>query len=118
MLNSTVSETSSVFGGGVNKYMHAWLTRALRIADRYRDKIAAYEVLNEENRLPRYLPNGPVADAIAPEITGRLLTKFYRFCKNIDPDRTRITAARRRPRSFSAASTRAARDRCQSYQIS
>jgi hypothetical protein len=83
-LNSTVSETSP-FGGGVNKYMHAWLTRALRIADRYRDKIAAYEVLNEENRLPRYLPNGPIADAIAPEITGRLLTKFYRFCKNIDP---------------------------------
>src|SRR5215216_762320 len=83
-LNSTVSETSP-FGGGVNKYMHAWLTRALRIADRYRGKIAAYEVLNEENRLPRYLPNGPIADAIAPEITGRLLTKFYRFCKNIDP---------------------------------
>jgi hypothetical protein len=73
------------FGGGVNKYMHAWLTRALRIADRYRDKIAAYEVLNEQNRLPRYLPNGPIGDAIRPEITGRLLTKFYRFCKNIDP---------------------------------
>lgn len=83
-LNSTVSEISP-FGGGVNKYMHAWLTRALRIADRYRSNIAAYEVLNEENRLSRYLPNGPIADAIAPEITGRLLTKFYRFCKNIDP---------------------------------
>jgi hypothetical protein len=83
ILNSTVSETSR-FGGGVNKYMHAWLTRALRIAERYRDKIAAYEVLNEQNRLPRYLPNGPVGDGITPEITGRLLTKFYRFCKNID----------------------------------
>jgi hypothetical protein len=82
------TETSTLtpnFGGGVNKYMHAWLTRALQIADRYRDKIAAYEVLNEENRLPRYLPNGPIADAIGPEIAGRLLTKFYRFCKNIDP---------------------------------
>jgi hypothetical protein len=83
-LNSLVNETST-FGGGVNKYMHAWLTRALRIADRYRNRIAAYEVLNEQNRLPRYVPNGPVADAIAPAITGRLLTKFYRFCKNIDP---------------------------------
>ncbi len=83
-LNSTVSETSK-FGGGVNKYMHAWLTRALQIADRYKGAIAAYEVLNEENRLPRYLPNGPIADAIAPDIAGRLLTKFYRFCKNIDP---------------------------------
>ncbi|HEU5099829.1 MAG TPA: hypothetical protein VFU22_12450 [Roseiflexaceae bacterium] len=82
-LNSTTAENSK-FGGGVNKYMHAWLTRALRIAERYRGNIAAYEVLNEQNRLPRYLPNGPVADAIAPEITGRLLTKFYRFCKNIN----------------------------------
>jgi hypothetical protein len=82
------TETSTMppnLGGGVNKYMHAWLTRALQIADRYRSKIAAYEVLNEENRLPRYLPNGSIGDAIAPEITGRLLTKFYRFCKNIEP---------------------------------
>jgi len=69
----------SVFGGGVNKYMDAWLTRALMIADLYRDKIAGYEVLNEENRL------ASDASAIAPSITGRLLTKFYRFCKNIDP---------------------------------
>jgi hypothetical protein len=83
-LNSTIAEASP-YGGGVNRYMHAWLTRALRIADRYRGKIAAYEVLNEQNRLPQYVPNGPAGDAIAPEITGRLLTKFYRFCKNIDP---------------------------------
>jgi hypothetical protein len=85
LLNTSPFTETSKFGGGVNKYMHAWLTRALRIADRYRDKIAGYEVLNEENRLPRYLPNGPVADAIAPEVAARLLTKFYRFCKNIDP---------------------------------
>jgi hypothetical protein len=74
----------SHFGGGVNIYMDTWLTRALRIADRYRDKIAGYEVLNEENRLPPYNGAGG-GDAIQPEITGRLLTKFYRFCKNIDP---------------------------------
>jgi hypothetical protein len=90
LLNSgPFTETTTLtpyFGGGVNKYMHAWLTRALRIADRYRDKIAAYEVLNEQNRLPRYVPNGPVGDAIKPEIVGRLLTKFYRICKNIDPE--------------------------------
>src|SRR5262249_26671550 len=83
-LNSSIAETSR-FGGGVNRYMHAWLTRALRIADRYGSKVAGYEVLNEANRLPRYVQNGPVRDAIAPEISGRLLTKFYRFCKNIDP---------------------------------
>ena len=82
------TETSTLpphFGGGVNKYMHAWLTRALRIADRYRDKIAAYEVLNEQNRLPPFFPGDTSGDAIKPEITARLLTKFYRFCKNIDP---------------------------------
>jgi len=85
LLNTGAFTETSKFGGGVNKYMHAWLTRALRIADRYRDKIAGYEVLNEENRLPRYGDTGPAGDAIQPEITGRLLTKFYRFCKNIDP---------------------------------
>jgi hypothetical protein len=82
------TETSTLppdFGGGVNKYMHAWLTRALRIADHYRDKIAAYEVLNEQNRLPQFSPSDTPGDAIRPEITARLLTKFYRFCKNIDP---------------------------------
>jgi hypothetical protein len=76
---------ASIYGGGVNQYMDTWLTRALLIADRYRDNIAAYEILNEENRLPRYVANGPVGDGIAPEITARLLTKFYRFCKNIEP---------------------------------
>jgi hypothetical protein len=79
-----LTNTETKFGGGVNIYMHTWLTRALRIADRYRGKIAGYEVLNEENRLPPYNGTGG-GDAIQPEITGRLLTKFYRFCKNIDP---------------------------------
>lgn len=84
-LNSTTNINSSPFGGGVNVYMQTWLTRALRIANRYRAKVAAYEVLNEQNRLPQYGGSGPAGDAIAPAITGRLLTKFYRFCKNIDP---------------------------------
>ncbi len=84
-LNSATPITSR-FGGGVNKYMHTWLTRALQIADRYRDNIAGYEVLNEENRLPQYGGQGPAGDDIKPAITARLLTKFYRFCKNIDPD--------------------------------
>lgn len=83
-LNST-QYISSPFGGGVNQYMETWLNRALLIADRYRDNIAAYEVLNEENRLPQYVPGGPAGDAITPTVAARLLTKFYRFCKNIDP---------------------------------
>jgi hypothetical protein len=82
------TETSTLrpyYGGGVNKYMHAWLTRALRIAKRYEGKIAAYEVLNEQNRLPSFFPGDTSGDAIQPAITARLLTKFYRICKNIDP---------------------------------
>jgi hypothetical protein len=73
------SVPSSHYGGGVNDYMDKWLTRALMIADHYRENIAAYEILNEENRLPQ------TGDAIAAPIMGRLLTKFYRFCKNVDP---------------------------------
>jgi hypothetical protein len=84
-LNTGAAIPNDRFGGGVNAYIHAWLTRALQIADRYRDKIAAYEVLNEQNRLPQYAGSGASGDAIAPEVTGRLLTKFYRWCKNIDP---------------------------------
>lgn len=84
-LNTGAAISNSPYGGGVNIYMQTWLDRALRIADRYRGNIAGYEVLNEQNRLPQYAGRGPAGDAIDPTITGRLLTKFYRFCKNIDP---------------------------------
>lgn len=84
-LNSTSYVNGSHYGGAVNQYMDSWLTRALTIADRYRANIAAYEVLNEENRLPQYTPGGPAGDAIDPAVTARLITKFYRFCKNVDP---------------------------------
>jgi hypothetical protein len=77
-LNST-QFIPSTYGGGVNQYMDTWLMRALMIADRYQDKIDAYEVLSEENRLPGS------ADAISPDIMARMLTKFYRYCKNIGP---------------------------------
>ena len=78
-LNEGPFNVPSEYGGGVNAYMDTWLTRALTIADRYRGSIDAYEILNEHNRLP---PNG---DAIDPTIAARLHTKFYRFCKNINP---------------------------------
>jgi hypothetical protein len=79
LLNTGPFTVTSKYGGGVNQYMHTWLDRALMIADYYRDNIAAYEILNEQNRLP------PSGAAIQPVIMARLLTKFYRFCKNIDP---------------------------------
>jgi hypothetical protein len=77
-LNNDPFYQSPRFGGGVNGYMDTWLTYALMLADRYGDHIAAYEVLNEENRLP------PAGDAISPQIMGRLVTKFYRFCRGIE----------------------------------
>jgi len=77
--------TDARFGGGVNDYMRAWLNRALLISRRYRGNIAGYEVLNEENRLSQFAGKGPAGDGIDPKLTGRLLTKFYRFCKNINP---------------------------------
>src|SRR5262245_42327347 len=80
LLNTGPFTVTSKYGGGVNQYMDTWLTRALMIADRYRDNIAAYEILNEQNRLP------PSGKAITPTVMGRLMTKFYRFCKNIDPN--------------------------------
>jgi hypothetical protein len=79
LLNTGPFTVTSEYGGGVNTYMNTWLTRALMIADHYRDHIAAYQILNEQNRLP------PSGAAITPQIMGRLQTKFYRFCKNINP---------------------------------
>lgn len=67
-----------IYGGGVNSYMRTWLDRARLVADRYEGRIAAYEILNEQNRIP---PNG---DGIPALIASRLHTKFYRFVKHVD----------------------------------
>jgi hypothetical protein len=67
-----------IYGGGVNSYMRTWLDRARLIVERYEDRIAAYEILNEQNRIP---PNG---DGIPALIASRLHTKFYRFAKHVD----------------------------------
>ncbi|NJM04974.1 hypothetical protein HC891_00180 [Candidatus Gracilibacteria bacterium] len=66
-----------IYGGGVNPYLRTWLDRARFIAARYQGKIAAYEVLNEHNRLPAPYPG----EQVPPEIAARLHTKFYRFFK-------------------------------------
>jgi hypothetical protein len=67
--------TDPDYGGGVNAYIKTWLDRALGIANHYQGAVAAYEVLNEQNRLP---PNG---DAVPASIAARLHTKFYRLLK-------------------------------------
>lgn len=58
--------------------MRLWLDRARMIVARYQGNIAAYEILNEQNRLP---PNG---DAIPADVAARLHTKFYRFFHHVD----------------------------------
>jgi hypothetical protein len=54
--------------------MKRWLDRALGIANHYTDKVDAYEVLNEQNRLPN-------ANAVPATLAARLHTKFYRRLK-------------------------------------
>ena len=67
----------SRYGGGVNTYMQQWLDRALLVSDYFGSNIAAYEILNEQNRL------APSGFGIKPAIVGRLMTKFYRFCHGL-----------------------------------
>ncbi len=80
-LLSTKFITDTVYGGGVNDYMQIWLDRARLIADRYQDRVLAYEVLNEQNRLP------PDGRPIPADVAARLHTKFYRFFRNVDRNR-------------------------------
>lgn len=78
-LNYTATLTlDPLYGGGVNDYMRSWLDRARAIAARYGGRVAAYEILNEQNRLP------PAGDAIDPLVAARLHTKFYRFFRIVD----------------------------------
>ncbi len=78
-LNSTafLPEDEQPYGGGVNEYMRVWLDRARLITNRYGDRIDAYQILNEQNRMS---DDG----AIDAEVTARLLTKFYRFFRHED----------------------------------
>lgn len=78
--------TDPQYGGGVNSWMKTWLDRALFIAQRYEGRLAAYEILNEQNRLPPVPPSGNHpgyrgGEGIDPVLTARLHTKFYRCFK-------------------------------------
>jgi hypothetical protein len=79
-LNERVYTTDPRFGGGCNAYMQVWLAAALRIAERYRGQVHAFEVLNEQNRLP--MSDGPGLNVIH---VARLHTKFYRLAKPLSP---------------------------------
>ncbi|MDZ4719049.1 MAG: hypothetical protein SH847_11405 [Roseiflexaceae bacterium] len=66
------------YGSGVNEYMRKWLDRARFIADRYAGNVHAYEILNEQNRMP------PSGTAIPAVLVARLHTKFYRLFRQVD----------------------------------
>jgi hypothetical protein len=80
------------YGFGVNPYIITWLDRALAIAARYEGRVHAYEILNEQNRLPPVettdgQPGFGGAEGIHPDLTASLHTKFYRLfhqnrCRN------------------------------------
>ena len=84
LLNTGPYTLTSKYGGGVNTYMQEWLDRALMIADRYDSNVAAYQVLNEQNRLSQYTPAHPAGGMVEPAVVGRLVTKLYRFCRGIE----------------------------------
>lgn len=68
------------YGPAYNTYMRAWMARAWRIITRYGHSIAAIEVLNEANRMPRYTSDGPVGNAIPANVYAQLIMTLYRAC--------------------------------------
>lgn len=71
--------------GFVNPYMYIWLDNAVTLARAFPYNattgagVAAFEVLNEENR---YLNGG--GKGMKPDAVATLLTKFYRVYKNVE----------------------------------
>jgi hypothetical protein len=72
------------YGCGTNAYMRIWLNNAFHVAQTFPYNpatgagIAAFEVLNEENR---YLNGG--GKGLKPSAVATMLTKFYRIYKNV-----------------------------------
>lgn len=64
------------YGCGTTKAMRIWLDHSFAIAARYGDRIAAYELMNEQNR---YINGG--GNGISPVAMATLQTKFYRIFK-------------------------------------
>ena len=76
--------TDLKYGPDYNNYMRVWMARAWQIVKRYGSKIGAIEVLNEENRLPRYTSSGPIGNAIPAKVVAQLTTTLFRACRNGD----------------------------------
>lgn len=88
-LNPELIEAPLAINGGpvygyVNQYMQIWLNNAMSVARAFPYNqatgagVAAFEVLNEENR---YLNGG--GKGLRPDRVAEMLTKFYRAYKNV-----------------------------------
>ena len=70
----------TLYGPRYNAYMRIWMARVQRIVTRYGKSLAAIEVLNEANRLPRYSVSGPIGNAVPAEVWAQLTATLYRAC--------------------------------------
>lgn len=71
--------TDPLYEHGLNEAMAIWLARARLIVNRYHANIAAYEVLNEPNRMGH---DGE--DAVPPRVLARLQMLFYHLVHQTD----------------------------------
>lgn len=84
LLAATSSEVDPLYGPGIDNAKRIWLNRALLVVNRYGGAVAAYQVLNEPNRLtPTWTQAIPAAEV------ARLQTALYRAVRQgdtADPD--------------------------------
>lgn len=79
ILVQPTNEYDPTYGAGVDNARRIWLDRARMIAERYQGDIAAYEILNEPNRLsPDWNDTFPASELALLQAT------FYRFFHHID----------------------------------
>lgn len=79
ILGTTSAENDPIYGSGIDNPKRIWLNRARQIVARYQGEVAAYQVLNEPNRItPNWNETLPAAEV------ARLHTTFYRFFRHHD----------------------------------
>lgn len=79
ILAAPTFERDPVYGAGIDTPRRIWLNRARLIVERYKGDVAAYQVLNEPNRLsPVWNETLPAAEV------ARLHTTFYTFFRHTD----------------------------------
>lgn len=79
ILGMTTREVDPIYGAGIDNAKRIWLNRARMIVDHYQNKIAAYELFNEPNRVATAWNELVPAAEVA-----RLHTTFYTFFHHID----------------------------------